>query len=86
MRTYGKKKEFFAVSVMEVDCFYTRLAHELAGCNPNTYQPKTRTNTKRKADDAVDEQRQVLNAILAEQAAQRTMLNRLIVNQVYGSV
>jgi len=74
-RTYGKKKEFFALSVKEVDCFYARLAQELAGRDPNTYQPKT--NHKRKAE----EQSNLLKAMLLEQAAQRAMLQRLLADK-----
>ena len=92
-RTYGKKKEFFAISVMEIDCFYTRLAHELAGCNPNTYQPKTRTGNKRKMhaaqtptqygllarmDREVQDHSNVLKTVQEEQAAQRAMLEFLL--------
>ena len=74
-RSYGKKKEFFALSVKEVDCFYARLAQELAGRDPNTYQPKT--NHKRKAE----EQSNLLKAMLLEQAAQRAMLQRLLADK-----
>ena len=66
-RTYGKKKEFFALDVKEVDCFYARLARELAGCSPNTYKPR---NHKRKAEE-------LLKAVMAEQAAQRAIIERL---------
>ncbi len=75
VRTYGKKKEFFALSVKQVDSFYARLAHELAGDSLNTsYQPNS--SKKRKT-----EQNEILKAVLLEQAAQRAMLEQLIVRR-----
>ena len=54
----------------EVDRFYARLARELVGCDPN--QP----SRKRKAN----EQSTILKAVLQEQAAQRKMLERMMVH------
>jgi len=74
-RTYGKKKEFFALSVKQVDCFYTRIAQELAGCDPNTHQPKSNSKKRKEAES------DILKAVLQEQAAQRVMLERLLVGR-----
>jgi len=72
-RTYGKKKEFFGLTIMEVDRYYTRLAHELAGSDPNLYEPRAKIN-KRKAE----EQDTALKAVRAELAAQSALLKQVL--------
>ena len=79
-RTYGKKKEFFGLTIMQVDRYFTVLAHELIGSDPNLYEPRAKIN-KRKAE----EQDTALKAVRAELAAQSALLKQVLERLPAGS-
>jgi len=66
---------------MEVDRYYTRLAHELAGSDPNLYEPRAKIN-KRKAE----EQDTALKAMRGEMAAQSALLKQVLERLPAGSM
>ena len=80
-RTYGKKKEFFGLTIMQVDRYFTVLAHELIGSDPNLYEPRAKIN-KRKAE----EQDTALKAVRAELAAQSALLKQVLERLPAGSM